>query len=572
SIEDDALKINTDINYNILHSEIDGIQFLIPENLNVLSVSGEGIGEWQEITKDDRRIIHVPFTYGKKGYMTIRVTSETPLTESGLNNMFLGFLTVGTVREIGFMGIELNTSAEVIITESEGLEKTSIQKLPAQLVNKSMKPLIHGFKYLKHPFNLALDVKKHEKIGVPVATINSASVVSLFTEDGKIVHRLVYQVRNSAKQFLEIQLPENSDVWSVFVDNQPVESSLNGQGKLLVPLIRSRSVDNRLNTFPVEVIYNMSASAFSIFGSLESSLPAVDLLVSQLIWSVYLPNDYSYIYFSSTLEKEEMIRGFNLFTGSRREYDESAVWSPGEPMDFDDATELYKKKDYKSRFRQNRLKEEDMLGQVESELQFSQRLDKIADNANLPSMSGGISTGIMPIHIEVPTSGQVYRFAKSIIKPEDELSFSVVYTQLWTENLAKWIAFILIVLIIYLFRNKLKAPWNWLNTKVKKSREFYNKHEYAINRYATSVFTPFVLFALIIVFWSVSYWITSILFILLLVSIIFHISNFVKKKKREKEMWNKTIAEEEEKITGQKIDTDKIADDKKAEENNEEDK
>ncbi|MFC2082212.1 hypothetical protein ACFLQT_00625 [Bacteroidota bacterium] len=40
----------------------------------------------------------------------------------------------------------------------------------------------------------------------------------------------------------------------------------------------------------------------------------------------------------------------------------------------------------------------------------------------------------------------------------------------------------------------------------------------------------------------------------------------------EKEMWNKTIAEEEEKITGQKIDTDKIADDKKAEENNEEDK
>ena len=100
---------------------------------------------------------------------------------------------------------------------------------------------------------------------------------------------------------------------------------LNSEGKLLVPLNRSQSVNNRLDTFPVEVIYNMSDDPFAIFGSQESSLPAVDLMVSQLVWSVYLPNDYSYKYFSSTLEKEEIIRGINIFSGSRREYDESMM-------------------------------------------------------------------------------------------------------------------------------------------------------------------------------------------------------------------------------------------------------
>jgi hypothetical protein len=558
SIEDDALKINTDINYNILHSEIDGVQFSIPENLNVLAVSGEGVGEWQELTKEGQRIIHVPFTYGKKGYVTVRVSSETPLTDTGLSNMFSGFLTLTTVREIGFIGIELNTSAEVIITESEGLEKTSIQKLPAQLVNKSMKPLIHAFKYLKHPFNLVLDVKKHEKIGVPVATITSANVVSLFTEDGKIVHRLVYQVRNSAKQFLEITLPKNSDVWSVFVDNQPVESSLNGEGKLLVPLIRSRSVDNRLSTFPVEVIYNMSADVFSIAGTQESILPAVDLLVSQLIWSVYLPNDYSYLHFSSTLEKEEMIRGINLFTGTRREYEESNINAPMQLGDMDEARVLAQKDDYKSSFRQNKLKEEDMLNQVASELQFGQRLDKIVnEGASYPAVSGSVGTGIMPIAIEVPTSGQVYRFAKSIIKPEDELSFSVVYAQVWTEDLAKWVIFFLILLILYMFKNKLKRLWNLVATTVKKLSGFYTKNEYTINRYATSVFTPFVLFVLMLIFWSVSYWITSILFLLLVISIIFHVSNFIKKKKREKELWNKALDEEAARLNKDKISKEK---------------
>ena len=115
--------------------------------------------------------------------------------------------------------------------EKDGVEEIAVPRLPQQLVNQSAKPLTLGFKYLKHPYRLELDVKKHDKISVPVATINSAHVVTMFTEDGKVVHRLVYQVRNSAKQFLEIQLPDQADVWSVFVNKGPVESSVSTDGK-----------------------------------------------------------------------------------------------------------------------------------------------------------------------------------------------------------------------------------------------------------------------------------------------------------------------------------------------------
>jgi len=549
SIEDDALKINSDITYNILHSEVDAIRLAIPENMNVLAVSGEGVGEWQESVHQDQRLLSIPFTYGKKGLVTVRVTTEAAISEKGVASAFSGIQTLDTVRETGFIGIELNTSAEVIVKESEGLEEVAIQKLPRPLINKSVKPLIKGFKYLKHPYILALSIKKHEKIAVPVATINSASVVTLFTEDGKIVHRLVYQIRNSAKQFLEIQLPENADVWSVFVGNRPVESSINSRGKLLVPLIRSRSVNNRLDTFPVEVIYCMVEDRFSKLGSQESSLPAVDLLISQLMWSVYLPNDYAYIYFKSTLEKEEIIRGLNVFTGAQRQYNESAMKELGElgqRKRRDEMKRVYKGKDYKSSFRNVPLQEQQMTSQFDAEMEFSGRLEGLAkQEAPQAVISGGTAgTGVLPIQIQVPTGGQVYRFAKTIIKTEDPLTFSVVYTRLWVTRLFKWIFGAFIILIIYLKRKSLKRLWRWLSEKENAIINLFRKPESTARKFAQSVMTTFVLIGLAVIFWLVSKPLSLLFLFLFWVSAVYQILRYWKKRALRKEQ-SKTPMEEQ---------------------------
>ena len=73
----------------------------------------------------------------------------------------------------------------------------------------------------------------------------------------------------------------------------------------------------------------------------------------------------------------------------------------------------------------------EQLLQMNAELEFSGRLEGLADEARAPAASGATSTGVLPVHIRVPTGGQVYRFARTIIQPSDPLSFSVVYTRLW---------------------------------------------------------------------------------------------------------------------------------------------
>ena len=539
SIEDDAFKINSEIAYNILHSEIDGVRFTVPENMNVLNVTGEGIGEWQEVEQNNQRLILIPFTYGKKGSVRIYVSSETPLTENGIANAFTGFKVLDCVRETGFVAVELNTSAEVILAESDGLEKIAVQKLPQNLFNKSVKPLLFGFKYLKHPFSAVFDIKKHEKIAVPMAVINSSNAVTLFTEDGKIVHRIVYNVRNSAKQFLEIALPEDADIWSVFVGNQPVESSLNSHGKLLIPLIRSRSMNDQLDTFPVEIIYALVDDRFSWFGSRTTMLPEVDLIISQMIWSVYLPNDYTYSYFKSTLEKEEMIRGVvNVFSDARRDYDSSIMddlsqsinENEGAAAQVDKLKRAYSGKESKSRFRNVPMAEEQIVRQMKAELDFGNRMDGLQKQSVT-----GTSTGILPIQIQIPTSGQVYRFARTIIKSDDMLSVEVYYSSSWTNDVFRWIIYLLIVLVLFLLRKQLKKLGSVIKSIWVKTHGWYQEHRESITRMAQSKMTPVVIFGLLMISWTFSYTlITVILFFLFWVSVVYQILNYRRKKSSEK--------------------------------------
>ena len=117
---------------------------------------------------------------------------------------------------------------------AEGLDKLDVSELPSELIGRSQKPLLFGFKYLHHPYLLVLDIKKHEEIPVISTVIDSASGVTLFTADGKLVNRLIYKVRNTSKQFLELSLPPQAEVWSVFVGREPARPRLKNS-KILIP-------------------------------------------------------------------------------------------------------------------------------------------------------------------------------------------------------------------------------------------------------------------------------------------------------------------------------------------------
>ena len=89
-------------------------------------------------------------------------------------------------------------------TELDGLTPIDVKELPAELWQAAQHPILLSYKYLKHPYRLVLDVKRHEDVPVLASTIDAAWVTTFQTKEGKLLHSALLQVKNTHKQFVEL--------------------------------------------------------------------------------------------------------------------------------------------------------------------------------------------------------------------------------------------------------------------------------------------------------------------------------------------------------------------------------
>lgn len=107
-----------------------------------------------------------------------------------------------------------------------------------------------------------------------------------------MVTRATFRIRNSRRQFLRLDLPENSQIWSAFVDGKAEKpayaSDKKDHSSVLLKMINSSS------GFTVEIIYASRQPAMSIYGSLQGRLPVPDMVVTRSRWDIYLPEQFIY--------------------------------------------------------------------------------------------------------------------------------------------------------------------------------------------------------------------------------------------------------------------------------------
>jgi len=414
SVEDDALRVSAEIALAVLQNTIPAVVLRVPDGYAVLEVRGVGVGDWREIRKSEAVYLEVPFDFPKKGNFSLTVTAEKLLPGASQAVDYTGFSVVEAVREKGYLGVELKGASEVVLASAKGADSLDVSELPAGLIGRSAKPLIFGLKYLRPPYALVLEVKKREAVPVVSTVIDTASGVTLFTEDGKLVHRVVYSVRNTSKQFLEVALPEKAELWSVFVAGEPAKPRW-GEGRVLIPLNRSREGASGLAAFDVEVVYYEKAARFGAFGRRGTRFPVPDVIVSQALWSVYLPEGYEYLHFGGSVEKERMASGLRPLLGlKRRLASPAAAGRPGDEAPAVDKDWILREADeMKKEFSSNLALDKAQLAvQAENEFKFNQRVQDIQAG------KVAVAAGILPLRVQIPTSGELYRFAKTLVSGE----------------------------------------------------------------------------------------------------------------------------------------------------------
>jgi hypothetical protein len=130
------------------------------------------------------------------------------------------------------------------------------------------------------PRSLTVTVSRYTDQAVLVANVEEARYDALLGEDGKVLVRARYAVRNNQRSFLAVALPPQSILWSASLAGRPVRPGVSTTGSLLLPLHKGRS-NEEAPAFVVELLYLQRATAWTEKGDAQLTLPAVDLPVSR---------------------------------------------------------------------------------------------------------------------------------------------------------------------------------------------------------------------------------------------------------------------------------------------------
>lgn len=478
SVEDNALRVTTRFKLNVLQNSISSAQVYVPRGYSVLYVRGDNyqeIRDWNEEEVESRKILTVPFGGEKEGTVLFTVVAEKILTGEGEEIEFEGFQVVKSVRETGFLGIEKKSAAEAEILKNKDIDIVDIQELPLELVNMSTRPLILGLRYLRHPFSLTLKVTKHEELPMVNTVIDNASVVSVLLSEGKVVSRVIYTMRNTGKQFLELSLPEEAEIWSLYVDGQREIPSKNKEGKFMIPLVRSKTSGENIASFDVEVLYYYKNNSLPLIGSKNLQFPKADVVISKMLWSCYLPLEYRYLHFGGNVEREDIATGIRPLLGGGRVFTYTEVRGYEEALEnwdmpeqqIEDKKIQQTQRMLRSKFRLSQAANEqaDIMNQVRQEIGFAENVKRERDR--------GV-TDVTLFKIEIPTSGQLYRFAKTVVEDE-QLFLEFQYTRRWIYSLIKTLFFIMILGLIYRLRFKIKGLFIGLGDWANSKKDFWMK-------------------------------------------------------------------------------------------------
>ncbi len=312
SLGEVTMRCSATIELNVKSGGIMDLVLDLPAEVNLLGLAGPSIRTHTVASEGESQRIDVAFTQEMEGQFRLDVEYERIMVDSDEAVEVPTLAVRGAEVEQGRLAVEALSAVEVQASTKTQLTDLDVNDLPQQMVLRTTNPILMAFKYVKaeQPSQLVLSVTRHQVVEVQEAAIDQADYTTLFTSDGLAVTTARFTVRNSRKQFLRVELPEGSTVWSAFVDGRPEKPALGEEksNEVLIKIITST------RGFPVQLVYATDGDKIRGLGRLRPTLPRPDILVTSSRWDVYVPDGLSYGDPSSNMEM--------VVTGVRRDLDE----------------------------------------------------------------------------------------------------------------------------------------------------------------------------------------------------------------------------------------------------------
>jgi hypothetical protein len=376
-VVEEALFVNAIVDFEVRGAPATSFLIELPEDLELIDVSGEGISGWE--LDEKKTVLNVRVGYEIIGNYSLILSFEKAFAEGTKAIDFPKIVPLNVKRFTGYIAIVSGGGFEITEGSQTKLTPQDPSELPARLLKLKGLPPILSYRYTNPDWTLTLAVEKGELLQVLSANADSANSVGVITADGKMVLRTHYYIRNRNLQYLKITMPVGGEFWSARLKGKPLKVSVDSDGKILVPL--PLSISGNAEPFEVETVIFVPVNESDGMGKITIELPTLNIPVSEMMATLYLPEKNNYVGFGGDMEEIEYFE------------------------------RILEEKDTSSSFYQKNIK---------LRREVYERQQKLEDVLNQNEMIAPDSApgGDSSSQFQIPLRGEIHRFVKLIVISE----------------------------------------------------------------------------------------------------------------------------------------------------------
>ena len=302
SVDKSDILVSSTIILKYLKS-LNNIAFSLPLNVEILNVSSLHIEQWSTEKSAKAQLIKISGQSDLRTELKIDLSYRLRLSKLPIETAIPSVKIIGTDTVEGFLGVEAVGNIEVNSKQVKNGILIPAKNIPKTLWQKASNPLLYGYQFYSNTFSSLLKIRGFQEIQTVVANVDFVDGMTHRTLEGKSITRLLYFIRNNDRQFLTLTLPKNSRIWQAFINGKPVKPAQKDSGEILIPMKKSSSQGGELESFSIEIGYITEVNKLTLKGEIQNQLPAIDIPISYLSWSLYLPSYYQYSKFEGLLKQ-----------------------------------------------------------------------------------------------------------------------------------------------------------------------------------------------------------------------------------------------------------------------------
>jgi tetratricopeptide (TPR) repeat protein len=277
-------QVRAELDLRLWGGETAELALSLPPAADRVAVAGPDVREVQVEGGSARVFLRGAITQRTR----LSVSFEMPRTHTG--RMTLPAVAVdGATARGGEVAVAGGSEGVLLELESPGLDIMALRDLADRTRSLVSAAPVYAYR-IAGPWEARMDLVGMAEFPVRETLIDSALYTVLYRPDGHVMTKVIYEVRNRARQYMQVALPPGARLLVARVSEEQRSPARGPDGSVYVPLEKSVLTAAGLVSFPVELVYLAKAPPLEAGGEFRLSLPRVDLPVAYARCALMLPD------------------------------------------------------------------------------------------------------------------------------------------------------------------------------------------------------------------------------------------------------------------------------------------